>query len=191
MGISANEESFKNLSGQSPELLHIATHGFFLADEKSIRETGFMQMINNQNNTYINPLLRSGLLFAGANRAWKNENVIPGIEDGILTSEEIAHLNLSKTNLVVLSACETGLGEVQNSEGVFGLQRAFKLAGVKTIIMSLWKVPDEQTYQLMQVFYKNWLAGKSKHEAFKIAQKAIREKYPNPYYWAAFVMLDD
>jgi CHAT domain-containing protein len=190
MGISANEESFKNLSGQSPELLHIATHGFFLADEKSIRETGFMQIINNQNNTYINPLLRSGLLFAGANRAWKNEDVILGIEDGILTAEEIAYLNLSKTNLVVLSACETGLGEVQNSEGVFGLQRAFKLAGVKTLVMALWKVDDVATSEFMIAFYQSLLSGKTKQEAFKIAQQQIREKYKSPYYWAGFVMMD-
>ncbi|KAA6336095.1 hypothetical protein EZS27_015722 [termite gut metagenome] len=190
MGISANEESFKNLSGQSPELLHIATHGFFLADEKSIRETGFMQIVNNQNNTYINPLLRSGLLFAGANRAWKNEDVILGIEDGILTAEEIAYLNLSKTNLVVLSACETGLGEVQNSEGVFGLQRAFKLAGVKTLVMALWKVDDVATSEFMIAFYQSLLSGKTKQEAFKIAQQQIREKYKSPYYWAGFVMMD-
>jgi CHAT domain-containing protein/tetratricopeptide (TPR) repeat protein len=190
IGISANEESVKNLSGRSPELLHIATHGFFLADEEKVHETGFMQMMNSQNHSYINPLLRSGLLFAGANRAWKNENVIPNIEDGILTAEEISQLNLSKTKLVVLSACETGLGEVQNSEGVFGLQRAFKLAGVETLIMSLWKVPDEATSELMISFYTHWLSGKTKQEAFKIAQKEVRESYKNPYFWAGFVLMD-
>jgi CHAT domain-containing protein len=190
MGIAANEESFKNMSGQSPELLHIATHGFFLEDEKAIRETGFMQMMNHQKSTYINPLLRSGLLLAGANRAWKNEEVIPDIEDGILTAEEIAHLNLSKTKLVVLSACETGLGEVQNSEGVFGLQRAFKLAGVETLVMSLWKVDDAATSEFMILFYKNLMAGKTKIESFKTAQQAIRTEYKNPYYWAGFVMMD-
>ncbi|GHT14155.1 hypothetical protein AGMMS4956_11480 [Bacteroidia bacterium] len=190
MGISANEESFKTLSEHSPELLHIATHGFFLEDEKQIRETGFMQIMGSQNRMYINPLLRSGLLFAGANRAWKNENLIPNIEDGILTAAEIAQLNLSKTKLVVLSACETGLGEVQNSEGVFGLQRAFKLAGVETLVMSLWKVDDNATFRFMTTFYQNLLAGKSKMESFKTAQQTIREEYKNPYYWAAFVMMD-
>ena len=189
-GVEANEESFKALSGNSPELLHIATHGFFLEDEKQIRETGFMQMMNSQNRTYINPLLRSGLLFAGANRAWTNQDVISGIEDGILTAEEISNLDLSKTKLAVLSACETGLGEVNNSEGVFGLQRAFKLAGVETLVMSLWKVDDTATSQFMLAFYQNLLAGKSKLESFKIAQKQIREQYKNPYYWAAFVMMD-
>lgn len=190
-GISANEESFKNLSGDSPELLHVATHGFFLQDEKQIRETGFMQLMGaNENRRHINPLLRSGLLFAGANRAWKNENVISGIEDGILTAEEISRLNLSQTKLVVLSACETGLGEVQNSEGVFGLQRAFKLAGVETLVMSLWKVDDNATSKFMITFYQNLMAGSSKLESFKTAQQAIREEYKNPYYWAGFVMMD-
>jgi CHAT domain-containing protein len=190
MGVSANEESFKSLSGHSPELLHIATHGFFLQDEKEIRQTGFMQMLGNENRSYINPLLRSGLLFAGANRAWKNENIIPDIEDGILTAEEISQLNLSKTKLVVLSACETALGEVQNSEGVFGLQRAFKLAGVETLVMSLWKVNDAATKDFMITFYQNLMAGKSKRQSFKSAQTFVREKHQNPYYWAAFVMMD-
>ncbi|MCL2651274.1 MAG: CHAT domain-containing protein [Candidatus Azobacteroides sp.] len=190
MGAEATEESFKALSGNSPELLHLATHGFFLQDEKQIRETGFMQMMNSENHSYINPLLRSGLLFAGANRAWTNQDVISGIEDGVLTAEEIANMDLSKTKLAVLSACETGLGEVNNSEGVFGLQRAFKLAGVETLVMSLWKVDDTTTSQFMLAFYQNLLAGKSKLESFKIAQKQIREQYKNPYYWAAFVMMD-
>jgi len=190
MCAKANEESFKALSGNSPELLHIATHGFFLENEKQIRENGFMQMMNSQNRTYVNPLLWSGLLFAGANHAWTNKNVISGIEDGILTAEEIANLDLSKTKLVVLSACETGLGEVKNAEGVFGLQRAFKLAGVETLVMSLWSVDDTATSQFMLAFYQNLLAGKSKLESFKIAQNKIREQYKNPYYWAAFVMMD-
>jgi CHAT domain-containing protein/tetratricopeptide (TPR) repeat protein len=190
MGAEANEESFKNLSGHSPELLHIATHGFFLEDEKQIREIGFMQMMGSQKRLYINPLLRSGLLFAGANRAWTNKNVVDGIEDGILTAEEIAYLNLSNTKLVVLSACETGLGEINNSEGVFGLQRSFKLAGVKTLVMTLWKVDDVATSKFMILFYQNLMLGENKLDAFKIAQRAIRNEYKNPYYWAAFVMMD-
>jgi len=190
MGLQATEESFKQLSGNSPELLHIATHGFFLEDEKQIGKNGFMKTMNSQNQAYINPLLRSGLLFAGANRAWINDDVLADIEDGILTAEEISHLDLSKTKLVVLSACETGLGEVNNSEGVFGLQRAFKLAGVQTIVMSLWKVPDEATSKLMIDFYQNLLSGKSKQESFKKAQQNVRDEYKNPYYWAGFVMMN-
>jgi len=190
MGIEANEESFKNLSGSSPEILHIATHGFFLQDEKEISRNAFMLSMNRNNQVVRNPLLRSGLLFAGANRAWINDGIIPEIEDGILTAEEISHLNLSKTKLVVLSACETGLGEVKNSEGVFGLQRAFKLSGVETLIMSLWKVDDAATKDFMISFYQNLMSGKTKQESFKTAQLTIRKKYSNPYYWASFVMLD-
>ena len=99
-------------------------------------------------------------------------------------------MNLIKTKLVVLSACETGLGEAKTSEGVFGLQRAFKLAGVETIIMSLWSVPDDATAELMITFYQQWLSGKSKHEAFVNAQKQMRKKYENPFFWAGFVMID-
>ena len=188
MGANANEESFKALSGHSPQLLHIATHGFFLADEKTTRNIGFIQMFNSEEQSYINPLLRSGLLFAGANRAWKNEDVIPEIEDGILTAEEISQLNLSQTKLAVLSACETGLGEVR-SDGVFGLQRAFKLAGVETLVMSLWKVDDKATSQFMTKFYQNLMSGKSKLDSFRDAQQTIRDEYKSPYYWAGFVMM--
>lgn len=190
-GVAANEESFKQLSSHSPEVIHIATHGFFLEDESEVIRTGFMQALSMSNDQVLyNPLLRSGLLMAGANRAWNNEDVISDIEDGILTAEEIAHMNLTNTQLVVLSACETGLGEVKNSEGVFGLQRAFKLAGVETLIMSLWKVPDQATSLLMTSFYSNWLNGMTKHQSFTKAQKALRQTYPEPYYWAGFVMMD-
>ena len=92
--------------------------------------------------------------------------------------------------MVVLSACETGLGEVVSTEGVFGLQRAFKLAGVQTLIMSLWKVPDLATSKLMIEFYKNWTSGMEVHQAFQKAQQFIKKEYPSPYYWAGFVMLD-
>jgi CHAT domain-containing protein len=99
-------------------------------------------------------------------------------------------MNLSNTDLVILSACETGLGDINNSEGVFGLQRAFKLAGVNTIIMSLWKVPDQQTSMLMQSFYSKWLNGMSKHDTFRAAQKEVRQVYLGAYFWAGFVMVD-
>ena len=188
MGVKANEESFKSLSGKSPSLLHIATHGFFLSDPKDIAVNSFIQQKVQSGNTDL--LLRSGLLLAGGNRMWKGYEEIKGIEDGILTAEEISKLDLSSTNAVVLSACETGLGEIISTEGVFGLQRAFKLAGVQTIVMSLWKVPDEATSKLMIDFYKNWMAGMEMHDAFRAAQRKIREDYSSPYYWAGFVMLD-
>ena len=139
-----------------------------------------------------NPLLRSGLVFAGGNRAWMGEEPVVGIEDGILTAQEISEMYLPKTDLVVLSACETGLGDVNGGEGVFGLQRAFKLAGAKTIMMSLWEVPDDKTSELMQLFYNKWLTGTNKRAAFREAQKELRIKYPKitPKEWAGFVMVD-
>ena len=137
-----------------------------------------------------NPLRRSGLILAGGNRSWKGEEPIAGMADGILSAQDISEMNLQSTELVVLSACETGLGDIKGGEGVFGLQRAFKLAGVKTIIMSLWKVPDPETSELMQSFYKKWLNGLDKHEAFRLAQKELKSKQPEPYFWAGFVMLD-
>lgn len=189
-GVAGNEESFKSLSGDSPSLLHIATHGFFLADERQAAENAFLQGLNPQLPPMRVSMNRSGILLAGANRAWTGEELIEGIEDGILTADEISRMNLGNTDLVVLSACETGLGEVAAAEGVFGLQRAFKLAGVNSLVMSLWKVPDTETSLMMEYFYDNWLSGMERHEAFRRAQQKISEEKPNPYYWAGFVMLD-
>jgi CHAT domain-containing protein/tetratricopeptide (TPR) repeat protein len=132
-----------------------------------------------------NPLFRSGLIFAGANKTIKTENQ----DDGILTAYEISNLNLSGAKLVVLSACETGLGDIIASEGVFGLQRALKIAGAKNILMSLWKVPDIQTKELMSLFYENIFKGKSILTALQDAQTEMSKKYP-PYYWAAFKLLE-
>jgi len=109
--------------------------------------------------------------------------------NGVLTSHEISKLNLRKTKLVVLSACETGLGDLGGGEGVYGLQRAFKLAGVDNIIMSLWQIPDIQTAELMNVFYSEWVGGKELREAFHTAQQLMSEKY-EPYFWGAFVLLE-
>ena len=187
-GFKANEESFKNKTNGN-DLIHIATHGFFLADKKEVALNPFVQG-HRSIDTEPNAMIRSGLLLAGANRTWTGKHVIPSIEDGILTAEEISNVNLAGTKLVVLSACETGLGEIKSSEGVFGLQRAFKLAGVQSLIMSLWKVDDNATMQLMNTFYGNWIGGMSKHDAFNNAIEKIREQYKSPYYWAAFVMLD-
>ena len=192
-GDKGNEESFKHLSGTKTGVIHLSTHGFFLSDIEDKVQKDFMQRLGgNKEKPFENPLLRSGLIMSGANNQWLAKDYImqDGIEDGILTADEIAQLNLTKTKLVVLSACETGLGDVKNSEGVFGLQRAFKLAGVESLIMSLWKVPDEATADLMTTFYQQWLSGQSKQNAFKTAQQKVREKYQSPFYWAAFVMMD-
>jgi len=191
-GSMGNEESFKQLDGKKTGLIHLATHGFFLPDVE--RKNDDMGQQQQQTRSLLrkseNPLLRSGLLFAGGNHAWTNKPV-EGVESGILTAEKIAGMNLLGTRLVVMSACQTGLGDVKNGEGVFGLQRAFKLAGVETLVMSLWEVSDTVTSKLMSVFYQEWLiSGKSKQEAFKEAQRQVRAEYSSPFYWAAFVMMD-
>lgn len=196
-GKEANEESFKHLEQKQNDIIHIATHGFYLPTEK-VEISDFLKMMpvflpGTDGRIQLSPvktsMLRSGLVFAGGNMAWKGERVNGSIEDGIATSAEIANLNLAGTELVVLSACETGLGEV-NDEGVFGLQRAFKKAGVNTIIMSLWKVSDHITQLMMTHFYTHLLNGNSKYAAFRKAQLEIRKEYPNPYQWAAYIMLD-
>lgn len=189
IGQQATEEMIKNL--KNPQILHIATHGFFLQDiqKKETNERSFAGY--TQDRMIENPLLRSGLLLAGAKNAFigkTNENQ----DDGILTAMEAMNLDLDDTDLVVLSACETGLGEVKNGEGVYGLQRAFQTAGVKSILMSLWTVSDEATQKLMTYFYQNWITKKmSKREAFNIAQMLLRKEFPEPYYWAAFVLVGD
>ena len=184
----ATEENLKALSGNSPQILHIATHGFFLPEpDKKRKENNF-----NNENTYTladDPLLRSGLILSGGNYAWSGKTPIDGVEDGIATAYEISQLNLSNTELVVLSACETALGDVKGSEGVFGLQRAFKMAGVKKMIVSLWQVPDKETAELMTTFYSYWMKGKTINDAFTQAQADMRKKY-SPFYWAAFVLVE-
>lgn len=196
LGENALEENIKNL--QKPRVLHLATHGFFQPDS------------GKENNA----MLYSGLLLSGANKTLAGESD-ENVEDGILTAYEAMNLNLDNTDLVVLSACETGLGEVKNGEGVYGLQRAFKVAGAKTIIMSLWKVDDEATQELMVSFYRHWLSsdaqgpskspprgdlkgppsggglGGAKRSAFLKAQQELKAKYPHPYFWGAFVMVGE
>ena len=191
IGEAGSEESLKDLSGKKTGIIHIATHGFFLPVEQSQRNP-FIQMKfddRNDNAGYVDPMLRSGLLLAGGNRAWQGDSIPDTIEDGVLTAKEISHLDLRETDLVVLSACETGLGDV-SSEGVFGLQRAFKQAGAQTIIMSLWNVEDEATQYLMTNFYSYLTQGASKREAFIQARNKCRDLYQDPASWAAFIMLD-
>jgi CHAT domain-containing protein len=184
-GNNGLEENFKEYK-TSPSILHIATHGFsFPTPVKGMEYTLF----ENSFVYNLNPLFRSGLLFAGANRTWSGAKPIEGIDDGVLTAYEVSNLNLSNTKLVVLSACETGLGDLKGNEGVYGLQRAFKMAGVKYIVMSLWQVPDAQTVELMEYFYKELFSGKDVRNAFAKAQDKMKLKY-EPYYWAGFVLVE-
>ena len=185
----ATEEQFKSLSGQSPSIIHLATHGFFLADQEKKIKKGFSIEVQNALQLAGDPMLRSGFVLAGVNRVWNGRLPIEGREDGIVTAYEISQLDLRNTNLVVLSACETALGDIKGTEGVFGLQRAFKLAGVKNMILSLWKVPDAETAELMKLFYTYYLQGRSIREALGNAQQDLRKKY-KPYYWAAFVLIE-
>ncbi|MCZ2298525.1 MAG: CHAT domain-containing protein, partial [Chitinophagales bacterium] len=182
------EENFKDLNNKSISVIHLATHGFFLPRINNTNNSNAEQPTTSY-NTATDPMLRSGIILSGANYAW-NGGFVPNYkEDGIVTAYEISQLDLSNTNLVVLSACETALGDIQGNEGVYGLQRAFKLAGVKNIILSLWQVPDKETAELMTIFYNNYLSGKSINESFNLAQQSLRKKY-SPYYWAAFILIE-
>lgn len=184
-GNKALEEIVKNLSGsEAPDIIHIATHGFSISD----LEDNTYLVFDNSFVKNSNPLYRSGLLFSGANATWNGIDPVPGTEDGILTAAEVSLLDLQNTELVVLSACETGLGEIRGSEGVYGFQRAFKMAGAKYLVMSLWQVPDNETAEFMFLFYKNLLKSNSIPESFKKAQKQMQKKY-DPFYWAAFVLV--
>lgn len=190
-GIAASEESTKSKTGKaSPGVIHIATHGFFFPDPKDgIKEQLSLSGSGNVFRQSDNPLFRSGLLMAGANLAWKGKP-IEGMDDGILTAYEVSDLYLPRTKLVVLSACETGLGDIQGNEGVYGLQRAFKIAGAQNLVMSLWKVPDESTAEFMKEFYQNIFQHQSIDDAFYHAQTAMKNKYRNePYKWAAWVLV--
>jgi CHAT domain-containing protein/tetratricopeptide (TPR) repeat protein len=183
----ATEGAIKKIN--NPKILHIATHGFFLkdVDENAADVIGLQSKIVKEN-----PLLRSGLMLAGAAAVSRDSIVDNTKEDGILTAYEAAGLNLAQTDLVVLSACETGLGEVINGQGVYGLQRAFMVAGAKSVIMSLWVVDDFATQELMSNFYREWLkdpTADNKQKAFRTAQLKLKEKFPQPYYWGAFVMV--
>ena len=193
-GREASEEKFKSLGSYSssiasPSVIHLSTHGFFFSDldSKSSR-INYYNMVNHSTN----PMLRSGLLLAGANKSWfDSSGVFNQGEDGVLSADEISLLDLSSTKLVILSACETGLGEIRGNEGVYGLQRAFKIAGVQSMIMSLWQVPDKQTAELMELFYENWLVkGMSIRNSLQAAQKTLRDKKLEPYYWAGFILLE-
>jgi CHAT domain-containing protein len=182
--LDAREEIVKTIT--SPKIFHVATHGFFQQDKPT---ASAVDQELYQNYLYENPLLKSGLLLSGAGDILNTTKYNYNSESGILTAYEAMNLNLDQTELVVLSACETGLGEVEAGEGVYGLQRSFLVAGAKSVIMSLFKVSDDVTQQLMVRFYQKWLESGDKRKAFSDAKKEIRNEYPDPIYWGPFVMI--
>ncbi len=204
LGDSVLESSLKNF--HSPWILHIATHGFFLPNPdpetqaSEGRSEGIQpseladttdRLIRRTGPGWENPLVRSGLALAGA-ETWRKGGALPeAAEDGILTAEDVSGLDLLGTELVVLSACDTGLGEVQTGEGVFGLRRAFLLAGAQTLVMTLWKVEDTVTGRLMADFYRRLLTGEGPAGALHKAKLALMRSHPAPRYWAAFVCQGD
>lgn len=189
--LDATEGNLVKQVGSSPQILHISTHAFYLKpiDEESLFMSDFLGFAKLKGDN--NPMNRSGLAMAGANYFWKYGNKIKKNEgDGILTANEISNLPLQSVELAVLSACETALGKSTGNEGVFGLQRGLKMAGVKNLLLSLWKVDDAITQEYMVDFYKNLIENKmSIQEAYFKTQKLIKKKYPNPYYWSAFVLV--
>lgn len=181
-GKSGTEESFLNLGGRSPRLLHVATHGFYYTPEEASR--------NKYLQGFQDAMYLSGLILSGGNMAWQGEKTPDGVLDGILTAQEISKLDLSGTELVVLSACQSGSGKV-TPEGLYGLQRAFKKAGVRSLMMSLLPISDRVTREFMVEFYKNLVRKNTgRRQAFEKAKSAIRSRYPEPFYWASFVLID-
>jgi CHAT domain-containing protein len=186
--VSGDEASESRLkTHEKVNTLHVATHGYFLEDPAP---QGKIFGIN-ADHASDNPLLRSGLMFSNAALTLEGGviNSLNNYDNGLLTAYEAMNLTLDGLETVVLSACETGLGDVKAGEGVYGLQRAFLVAGAKTLLMSLWTVNDEATQELMTSFYQNWTSGMSEEKALREAQIKLKAKFKHPYYWGAFVMV--
>jgi tetratricopeptide (TPR) repeat protein len=216
MGAEATEGRLR--SAQSPRILHIATHGFFLADDRpprpgNVADVATLISIPGFGNHLVHlidkprdieegedldpftrlgrlsdPMLRSGVALAGSN-TWASGAMLSSGDDGLLTAAEIALLDFTATDLAVLSACETGLGEVRRGEGVFGLRRAFAIAGAQTLVMSVWNIPSDQTRDLVIEFYRQLTAGKAVAQAFGDAQRAMRKIAPHPVNWAGLLCI--
>ena len=193
------EISFKQLSGKKKRIIHIATHGYYLSDDDKVidmlysMKPAFGLENDDVRSVEDKSLTRSGLFFAGADNKLQDEEIPVGLDDGILTAQEISTLDLRGLDMVTLSACQTAQGDI-TGDGVFGLQRGFKKAGANSILMSLWKVDDAATCVLMTEFYRNWMNGKTKHDALELAKEMVRSQkekgWDNPKYWAAFILLD-
>ena len=181
-GKRGTEASFVRMSGNSPQILHLSTHGFYYTPEEA--------RTVNALSGYKNAMILSGLVLSGGNSEWKGKTLISDYLGGLLTADDISKLDLSGTELVVMSACGTGQGEI-TSEGVYGLQRAFKMAGVKHVVMTLWQVNDFVSKEFMKDFYENLIyKGLAPDSALLETKRSIRENYHDPYYWAGYVLLD-
>jgi CHAT domain-containing protein len=195
VGADAREATLKAVV--SPRVLHLATHGFFLSDQEFKRTNGLAgdsllfsglarQMSSGED--WENPLVRCGIALAGANHASQITNAVA--EDGLLTGLEASLLNLQGTELVILSACDSGTGEVKIGEGVMSLRRAFRIAGAQTVLASHWKVSDQATRLLMTEFIRRWRSGEPRAKAWRESQLSLlhSKEFGNPYFWAAFTL---
>ena len=181
-GVNGTEESFLSMHGKAPRILHLATHGFYYTPTEA-EEVDYLR-------GYSDAMSLSGLIMSGGNAAWRGKELPAGTLGGVLVANNIAHLDLSNTDMIVLSACQTGQGNATD-EGLYGLQRAFKKAGVGTIVMTLWSVSDKVATEFMIKFYESLVENDwDKHKAFEQTKSYIRTQHPDPYHWAAFVMLD-
>jgi CHAT domain-containing protein len=193
-GEKATEENLTRLEGKhAKSILHLATHGYAFPEYDFNDTTISKNSLRYSYRYSTNPMVRSGLILTGGNWAWTGSDTLTKLgaeQNGILTALEVSQLNLKKTKLVVLSACETGLGKIEGSEGTFGLKRGFKLAGVEQMIVSLWSVPDKETMELMTLFYSDLTKSLNPVTSFEKAQKEMRNKYPtDPEKWAGFVLV--
>lgn len=182
IGINATEENFKRLNGVSPDIIHIATHCYNLSYEGN--DSIYDSIIGMTNEEHL--MARTGLLMTNSLRFFEKNNYN---EDGVLTADEISRLDLSKTKVAILSACETGIG-YDDLSGMIGLQRGLLKAGVKSLILSLWKIPDDVIKNLMENFYNKLCSGVELHDALLEAQEDMKREYKDPYYWASFIIVN-
>ena len=184
---NATEDAFKHLDGSKIDVVHVASHGYYIHPS---RRASIPYFANSENTRTIpDELFYSGIILSGGQKAWIEKTFEPSNNDGILSSYEISKLDLHNVRLVVLSACETALGD-NLFDGIYGLQRAFKKAGVESILMSLWKIDDKATAEYMSFFYEKIADGCSPHEAYMSTVLLMKEKYKDPYYWTSFILLD-
>ena len=183
-GPAGTEKAFRKVGKLNPDILHLATHSFYYAEDNSVVMMDRLFGANDCLWNVDNPMLRSGLIFS---KPQKKE--ASSANDGIITANEISAMDFSGVDLVVLSSCQSGMGDLREGEGVFGLQRAFKMAGARKLIVSLWKVPDKATAELMIKFYEYYMNGENITNSLKKAQMFVREEYPEPFYWGGFYVV--